>query len=816
MVAKATACVLCGLPCRFPITNEDGQVFCCPACREVSALLANEPAAPASDELTEMAADWQSATLSLGGLWCPSCAWLIGEGLARLPGVQQADVSFIQREARIRFDPTRTGLSKLTRQVKRWGYRAWTAGDKPHNEEEAHWNRLLISGVAAMHVMVLSFMLYLREWTGRASPDTQWLADFFQLMILVASVPVIVILGLPILRAGLASLLRGRPNTHTLIALGAFSAFGLSLRNFLMGTGGIYFDTAAILLFLVALGRWFEMRAQKVSGQAVERLWQQMPNEAIQLTPAGEVRLPVDEVPRGARILVRPGERIPVDALVALGEGDVDESLLTGEPEPVARRAGDRVMAGTLNLDGAFQIVTTAVGSETVVGQIGRLLHQARWQRAPVERLADKLAAFMVPTAVILSAATFAYWSWYSGLETGLIHALSVLLIACPCALGIATPLTLWLGLGRATEAGLILRNTAVLERLDGVRHVFFDKTGTITLRPMRLQAIVAEDVAEEAFLAWVKAVETPSEHPVGQAIVSGTERELAGTASGLTTTHFRALPGQGVTGKVQGTAVWIGSRHLMRDQNLTLSPHLLNITQTWQRQGLTVVYAGWNGRVTGLLGLGETARAETKETLDRLQTMGLNSSVLTGDDRFAGIRWQQQLGVPVFAEQRPEDKVARLSDMTGGAAMVGDGINDGPALAAATVGLAFNQGTDVACAAADVIIIKDDLRVIPWLIDLSRATLRKVRQNLAWSFFYNLIGLALAVNGRLQPELAALFMVASNLIVTSNALRLRKGALGETRPANRDQLSPNGTHLVMTNSQFQKQLDYPLPKTDH
>lgn len=803
MVAEAVACELCGLPTTYPITDNAGRPFCCPACREVSALLAAELPARSNPQPESATAVTETTTLSLSGLWCPSCAWLIGEGLRRAPGVQAADVSFIQREARISYDPGRTNERGLARQVKRLGYGAWAAGDKAHDEEEAHWTRLLISGVAAMHVMVLSFMLYLRQWTGHASPDTQWLADFFELMIMVASVPVVLILGLPILRAGLASLLRGRPNTHTLIALGAFSAFGLSLRNFLAGTGGIYFDTAAVLLFLVALGRWFEVRAQKVSGQAVERLWQELPDEATQITAAGEVRRLAGELPVGSRVRVRPGGRFPVDALIAVGEGDVDESLVTGEPEPVARRAGDRVLAGTVSLDGAFEVITTAVGPDTVVGQIGRLLHQAMWQRAPVERLADKLAALMTPTAVILSAATFAYWNWQAGLETGLIHALSVLLIACPCALGIATPLTLWLGLGRATEAGLILRNTGVLEQLASVERVFFDKTGTITQRPIRLQAVATEDGDEERFLSRVTAVETPSEHPLAQAIVNGAQARLTSRQPPTPSANFQALPGLGVSGEVAETAVWIGSRRLMANQGLELSPALAQTAQAWQQKGLTVVYAGWNGHVAGLLGLGETARPETVETIARLQARGLSVALLTGDDQAAGQRWQRELGVPVFAGLRPEGKVAQLQSGSGGALMVGDGINDGPALAAATVGLALSQGTDVAQTAADGIILADDLRAVPWLLNLAKITLRKVRQNLAWAFFYNLIGLALAVNGRLQPELAALFMVISNIIVTSNALRLRKAVFSEQWPVNSDPLPAAGDRFSVTGNQL-------------
>jgi len=713
--------------------------------------------------------------LSLGGMWCPSCAWLIGETLRRTPGVQDAEVSFIQREARVTFDPERTSPQQCLRRVRRLGYRAWLPGDPPFDEEDALLQRLLIGGVLAMHVMLISLFIYVREWMGWATPDTAWLTHFFQLVLLMAAIPLIFFLGIPILRAGLASLLRGHPNMHTLIAIGAFSAFGLSLRNMFIGQDRVYFDTASMLLYLVTIGHWLEVQAQKAGSHAVERLWKRLPQEATWLTAGGEKIVPADQVPKGGRVRVRPGERFPVDGIIAVGEGDVDESLLTGESKPVSRRTGEKVLAGTVSLDGAFEVVTTAVGGETVAGQIGRLLHQALWQRSPIERQADRLAAWMVPAAVTIAGATLAYWTAAAGLETGLLHALAVLLIACPCALGIATPLTLWLALGRASETGVLLRNTAALERLAGVRHIFFDKTGTLTRRPFRLQAVAANGQGEQTFLAQVAAVEQSSEHPLAQAVVNAAREQGLALPP---VSDFRAWPGQGVSGALADTTLWIGNRRLMAEQGLDVPAGLAATAETWQEQGLCVVYAGGGGRVTGLLGLGEEVRPEAADVVQDLRDMGLEVAALTGDGAVAGARWQRMLGIPVYAEQRPEEKVARLREVEGPVAMVGDGINDGPALAAATVGLAISDGTDVARAAAEVILLEDDLRAVPRIITLARLTMRRVRQNLAWAFVYNLVGLGLAVTGHLQPVIAAAAMVASSLVVTGNALRLRRTPL--------------------------------------
>jgi heavy metal translocating P-type ATPase len=537
-----------------------------------------------------------------------------------------------------------------------------------------------------------------------------------------------------------------------------------------------------MLLFLVTLGRWFEIRAQKTGTEAVEQLLDKIPSVARQLTSAGEMEITVDEIMAGARLRVRPGERFPVDGIIAMGQGDVDESLLTGEPTPALRREGDRVHAGTVSLDGGFEIITTAVGAATIAGQIGKLLHQALWARSPVERLADRLAALMVPAATLIAAGTFLFWTVRASVEVGLLNALSVLLIACPCALGLATPLTLWLALGRATEVGAIIRNTGALENLAQVKMVCFDKTGTLTFPTMHLQAIAANGQGEGEFLAQVAAVEQASEHPVARAIVRKAEEQALALPA---VEDFRSIPGRGITGRMNDLPMWVGNRLLMSEKGLSISPELEATAATYQKAGMGVVFGGHNGEVTGLLGVGEQVRPEIEETVRQLREMDLRIAILTGDDKSAGARWSAQpwatqFDVEVHAEMRPEEKLAFLQNdpsqnFAGPVAMVGDGINDGPALAAAAVGIALSHGTDVAQSAADVVLVGDDLRAVPKLIEISRLAMRKVRQNLAWAFFYNLVGLGLAVSGLLQPIWAALAMVVSSVVVTTNAMGVRE-----------------------------------------
>ncbi len=768
-----TTCSLCGLTTLHPLSNDNGDVFCCPSCREVAALLAESPAVEQNQaQIPEGSGE---VILTLGGMWCSSCAWLVSENLKRTKGVVSADVNFIQQQANITFDSKITNHQLLKRRVRTLGYQATLPDEKPRDEEESFFTRLLIGGVMVLHDMIVGGGIYVRELMGWATPETAWLVHFFQIMMLVSSLPVLILLGLPILRAGFASLLRGQPNIHTLIMIGTFSAFGLSVRNLILGHGGLYFDTATMLIFLVSIGRWLEMQAHKSSNKAVSRLLEQIPDQATVVTNNQDSVVNVAELKPGMRVRVRPGERFPVDGLIAIGEGDVDESLLTGEPNPVTHHEGDKVQAGTVNLDGSFEVIATAIGTSTTAGQIGRLLHEALWARSPLERMVDKLSAWMTPLALALATIAFLIWYSIDGLETGMLVALSVLLIACPCALGLATPLTLWLSLERAAESGVILRSTGALERLAKVERIFFDKTGTLSQLPMKVQKVVSDRLTVDSgqFLQILASIESESEHPLANAIVEYAKTQ---NIEFIKPTSFKVLPALGIVGQLPVTnyqsPIHIGSARLMSAGGLSMSTDISQQAEAWKEAGCIVVYAGWDGQVMGILALGETIRAEAKEMVSELQSRGLELGVLTGDEASAGERWQKALGIPVSAGLSPDEKMKRLKENS---AMVGDGINDGPALAAATIGLAMNHGTDVARSAADIVLVRDDLRVISWLVVLSRESMKRVKQNLGWAVIYNLLGVGLAMAGLLQPVFSAFAMVASSIFVTTNAMKMNK-----------------------------------------
>ena len=768
MVMAIANCSLCGLPAYHPIQGQEGETFCCPSCQEVSGLLKAQPARPRE---AEQSADLTGMTLNLRGLWCSSCAWLIEEKLKATRGVGAAQVSFLQLQASVSYDPTCTTPQQVQRSVRRLGYQAYLEDEQPKDEEDAFFTRMLVGGMLSMHIMTSSGFIYLRQVMGWASPDTQWLVQFFQWLEFGLSIPLIILLGVPIIKSGVAGILRRMPNIHTLVALGTVSALVLSTRNLILHTGQVYFDTASMLLFLLTVGRWLEMQAYKAGFQAVEGLASQIPDQATLLDGQGEKIIPAARLSPGMRVLVRPGERFAADGLVASGEGDVDESMLTGESTPALRREGQAVYAGAASLDGTFEVIISAVGTNTRAGQIGRLLHHALWQRSPVERLADRLAAIMTPLAALLAAGTFLYWNAHLGLETGLMHALAVLLIACPCALALATPLTLWQALARAAQNGVILRSTTALERLAQVKQVYFDKTGTLTRLPLRLAAIAVHQATEEEALGKAASLEIPSEHPLAQAIVAeARERDLvAASLEG-----FRTLPGAGVYGLVEREAVWVGSRRLMEKEGLALPETLLRACESWQEQGWVVVFVAWGGQARGALALGEKIRSDALPALAELARQGQEVGVLTGDSPASGARWSEWLGVQVHAGLSPEEKLAHIQAGAASTVMVGDGINDGPALAAAGVGISLARGTQVARSAAEAVLVRDDLRLVPWLIDLSKAARRSLHQNLAWAFIYNLVGLTLAVCGQLQPVIGAAAMVISSVLVTQNALRLR------------------------------------------
>jgi heavy metal translocating P-type ATPase len=670
----------------------------------------------------------------------------------------------------------------------------------PADEAANILSRLMLNAFLAMMVMVLSLALYsdfvFTDWGNSG----QGVRSILQTIMMLFATPAVLLLALPILEDAVFTFqMYRRCTTSALIAVGSLAAYGLSVYTTFTGSGHTYFETATMTLLLVTLGRWLDAKTQVEGNKALDTLLARTPAEAsVIMSEDRDIRTPVEQLRVGDRIRIRPGDNFAVDGRVISGEGSVDEASMTGESIPAYKGPGHAVYAGTMNLDGSFVVEATKVGEERLMGKLIRLLEEARLQRAPVEQLADSVAAYFVPAVMLLAAGTFIFWTWHVSFAWGLYTGLAVLLIACPCALGIATPLTIWAALGCAAQKGVLIRDSLTLEKLAGVRRVFLDKTGTLTTGRATLQEIIHGDREDglpasidqddtsprEALAAPASScsvrllqiaasLERGSEHPLAYAIQAAAQAHHVTT---LPVEEFRAMPGLGVTGCIDGQRVVVGSWRFVAQQGLRLSDALQHERQRLEQTGLTVVHVGWDGRVQGLLGFAEAMRSSAQPALAEMRRQRLAVEVLTGDSAAAGNALSRHLDVAVQSELLPPDKVNVIerTEMDGPVAMVGDGLNDAPALARASIGIALGCGTDVTREAADISLLGNDLMQVTWTIALARRACRTIGWNLTWAFAYNVMGVGLAMAGLLHPVLAAAVMVLSSALVVGNSLRIR------------------------------------------
>jgi P-type Cu+ transporter len=588
--------------------------------------------------------------------------------------------------------------------------------------------------------------------------------------------------GWPFFQRAWASVVNRSPNMFTLIALGVGAAYAYSLAAVLQGGEG-YFESAAAIVVLVLLGQVLELRARGQTTGAIRRLLGLAPKTARLHLPDGrEEDVPLELVQPGDVLRVRPGEKVPVDGVVTEGRSAVDESMVTGEPLPVEKGPGARLIGATLNGTGSLLMRAERVGADTLLARIVRLVSEAQRSRAPVQRLVDRVARYFVPAVLAVAALTFAAWLWWggeAGLRPGLLNAVAVLIIACPCALGLATPMAIMVGTGRGAELGILIKDAAALETLQRADTLVLDKTGTLTEGKPRLVTVEpAEGHSAEELLRLAAGLERGSEHPLAAAVLRGAEERAVQPARAE---DFRSLPGKGVAGTVEGKAVLLGTPALLRENGIEAAA-LIPRVEALRREGQTVLLLAADGRLAGLLGVADPVRPSTPEALRALRGEGLRLVMLTGDSRATAEAVARQLGIDeVHAEVLPQDKhavVRRLRDEGRVVAMVGDGINDAPALAAAQVGIAMGSGTDVAMESAGVTLVRSDLRALVQARRLSRATLRNIRQNLFLAFVYNTLSIPLAAVGLLTPVLASAAMSLSSLSVVGNSLRLRRQGL--------------------------------------
>lgn len=603
-----------------------------------------------------------------------------------------------------------------------------------------------------------------------AYPWAGWLA-------FAATVPVQFIVGWPILKEAAQRARAMTSNMDTLITLGTLTAFIYSTYQLFAG-GPLFFDTSALIIAFVVLGRYFEATAQGKAREAIGKLLEMGAKEATLLVDGEERRVPVDQVRVGDLVRVRPGEKIPVDGEITDGRAAVDESMLTGESVPVEKTVGDHVAGATVNTDGLLTVRATAVGADTALAQIVRLVEQAQGGKAPVQRLADRVSAVFVPAVIGVAVATFAGWTLLAANPVaGMTAAVAVLIIACPCALGLATPTAIMVGTGRGADLGILVKGGEVLEASKKIDTVVFDKTGTLTRAQMQLTDVIpGKRRRPEPVLRIASAVELGSEHPIGAAIVAGArERGLEIPAAKA----FANIAGHGVRAEVDGKSVVVGRRKLVDEQDLQLPDHLAAAAAELEDQGRTAVFVGQDGQVIGVLAVADTVKDDAVDVVRRLHATGLQVAMITGDNARTAHAIAKQLGIDrVLAEVLPQDKVTevrRLQNEGRVVAMVGDGVNDAPALVQADLGIAIGTGTDVAIEASDITLMSDRLDGVVVAIELSRRTLRTIYQNLGWAFGYNTAAIPLAALGLLNPVVAGAAMGFSSVSVVTNSLRLRR-----------------------------------------
>ncbi|MFC0386247.1 heavy metal translocating P-type ATPase [Muricoccus vinaceus] len=727
----------------------------------------------------------------VGGMTCASCAGRVERALAAVPGVESAAVNLATHRATVRHAPDAPGRAALEEALRKAGYaplpldgtqegpgaadpHAGHSGPPAGGEEAGLRRDTLVAVALAAPLFVLEMGGHMVPALHHAVAGPAW--NWAQLLLATA---VLFGPGWRFHRAGWPALFRGGPEMNSLVALGTLAAWGYSVVVTLApglvpeAQRHVYFEASAVIVALVLLGRWLEARSRGRASHAIRRLLDLRPATARVERAGEEVEVPADSLRAGDVMRLRPGERVPTDALVIEGESHVDESMVTGESVPVRRGPGDAVVGGTVNGQGALRLRATAVGSATVLARITRLVEEAQGGKLPIQALADRVTRWFVPAVMVVAAAAFAGWMLAgAGLAQALVAAVAVLIIACPCAMGLATPVAVMVGTGRGAELGVLFRRGAALQALRDVSAVAMDKTGTLTEgRPVLTDLIPAPGFERDTLLPLIAAAEAGSEHPLAEALRAAAKGLAVPRAEG-----FQALPGMGLRAMVEGRRVEVGADRFMASLGLDVAAFAADSARL-AAQGRSPVYAAVDGRLAAVLAMADPVRATTAPALAALRGMGLRLAMVTGDNR----RTAEAIAGPleldaVEAEVRPEGKVDAVRRLRGEGriAFVGDGVNDAPALAAADVGIAIGTGTDVAIESADVVLMSGDPRGIATAVGLSRATMRNIRQNLFWAFAYNVVLIPVAVAGMLSPVLAAAAMGLSSVFVVGNALRLR------------------------------------------
>jgi Cu+-exporting ATPase len=752
------------------------------------------------------AADVREATFGVSGLTCASCVGRVERALTKVPGVLEANVNLANERATVEYLAGEVETRKLEKAIEGAGYGV-IGEEESSSVEDSHerdYRKLRTDFLLAAALTVVILVGSLPHIFEFMLPiPTGWL----NLGLLLLATPVQLWAGWRFYRGAWAALKHGQANMNTLVVMGTSAAYLYSVvatlapQVFAAGRADVYFDTSALIITLILLGRLLEARAKGRTNEAIKKLAGLQAKTARVMRDGEEVDVPVENVEIGDFVVVRPGEKIAVDGLVLSGESAVDESMITGESIPVTKREGDEVIGATINTSGAFRFEATKVGEDTALHQIMRMVEEAQGSKAPIQRLADRISAVFVPAVIGVAAVTFLVWLLFGpepALTFALLNTVAVLIIACPCAMGLATPTSIMVGTGKGAEAGILIKGGEALEGAHKLDTVVLDKTGTLTKgRPELTDVVTRNGMGEEELLRLGASAERGSEHPLGEAIVRGAEHRGLPLAEAAV---FEAVPGGGIRARVEGRGVLVGSLRFLSESGV-FENRLLPKSEDLAREGKTPIFVAVDGEPVGLVAVADVVRDESREAVQRLHALGLEVTMLTGDNRRTAEAVARELDIDrVLPEVLPQDKaseVKRLQADGKRVGMVGDGINDAPALAQADVGIAIGTGTDVAMEAADLTLISGDARGVARGIGLSKATVRNIKQNLFWAFAYNValipvaagilyplfsevsvpgvLSLVLGEYGFLNPVLAAAAMALSSVTVLSNALRLRR-----------------------------------------
>lgn len=712
--------------------------------------------------------------LSIKGMSCAACAARIEKVLMELEGVKSANINLALNRGNVEFIEGQTSVAKIIDTIRKAGYDAIEqVEDNVDREKEAREKEVKSLKTSFIISLILSLPLFSAMFFHMAGKHTILSNGYFQLIL---ATPVQFIIGYRFYKGAFKSLKGGGANMDVLVSMGTSAAYFYSVYNLVKGVNEYYFESSAMIITLILLGKTFEAVAKGKTSEAIKKLIGLQAKTARVVKDGEEKDIPIEEVKVGDIIVVRPGEKIPVDGKTIEGNSSVDESMLTGESIPVDKNIGDEVVGATINKYGTFKFEATKVGKDTALAQIIKLVEDAQGSKAPVQRFADRISGIFVPSVMGVAIVTFVIWYIVDrNFSKALMNAVSVLVIACPCALGLATPTAVMVGTGKGAEKGILIKGGEHLERAHEVDILVFDKTGTITKGEPEVTDIIAFEYDENTILEYASIGEKSSEHPLGQAIINRVKEDMIKIDD---PEEFQAIPGYGIYAVSFGHEIYVGNRKLMIEKDIDIS-HIEHEISKLEDEGKTAMLVGIDRKIAGIIAVADTIKDHSKEAIDDLKNMDIQIYMITGDNERTAKAIGEQVGISnVLAEVLPENKaevVYNLKEEGKKVGMVGDGINDAPALVAADVGFAIGTGTDVAMEASDITLIKGDLREVVTAIRLSDSTMRTIKQNLFWALIYNTAGIPLAALGFLNPMIAGAAMAFSSVSVVSNSLRLKK-----------------------------------------